>query len=146
MLQSLQSMKVIAPTPSQTAPSVAAGPSSGRAGLYLAQVNRMYLRPNFGGGGGMTTDYKVDTEFYLLSADGRVYRGYGLPEVPGGQLRNFDFDAARRKDPGNVGTYTAQGDRVTIRVSDETITATVVEGGALRFRNSTYKRAELKGQ
>jgi hypothetical protein len=108
-------MKVVAPAPPQTvaASGVAGGSSSGRAGLYLAQVNRIYLGPNFGGSGGMTTDYKLDTEFHLLSADGRVYRGYGLPEVPGGQLRNFDFDAARRKDPGNVGTYTAQGDRVT---------------------------------
>jgi len=156
VLRSLQSMSVVSPAPPQASPpsGAAAGPagtSQGRAGLYLAQVNRMYLRPNFSGGGGMTTDHKVDTEFYLLSADGRVYRGYGLPEVPGGDLRNFDFEAARRKDPGNVGTYAAQGDQVTIRIGgaagrDETIAATVVEGDALRFRNSTYKRARLKGQ
>ena len=153
VLRSLQSVSVVSPLPPQAPPpaTAAARTSQGRAGLYLAQVNRMYLRPSFGGGGGMTTDHKVDTEFYLLSADGRVYRGYGLPEVPGGDLRNFDFEAARHRDPGNVGSYTAQGDRVTIRIGgasgkDETIAATVVDGDSLRFRNSTYKRARLKEQ
>ena len=65
VLRSLQSMSVVSPAPPQAPPpSSAVTPTSqGRAGLYLAQVNRMYLRPNFGGGGGMTTDYRVDTEF-----------------------------------------------------------------------------------
>ena len=73
-----------------------------------------------------------------------------MPEVPGGDLRNFDIEASRR-DPGNVGSYAAHDDRVTIRIGgasgkDETIAATVIEGDALRFRNSTHKRVRLKEQ
>jgi hypothetical protein len=35
------------------------------------------------------------TEFYLLSHDGRVFRGPDLPNVPNGDISRFDYDAAR---------------------------------------------------
>lgn len=57
-------------------------------GLFLATTQR--FMPAFGGAPG-SGSWTTATRFYLLSKDGRFHRGYGLPSVPGGELRNFDF-------------------------------------------------------
>lgn len=113
----------------------AARPSRGVSGLYLATVRRMVFRPTGG------TDWTTSTEFYLLSPDGRVHRGHGLPEVPGGNLARFDYESARRSDPGNSGTYSASGNRVSITVGDERIAATLTGADELDIRGTKFRRS-----
>jgi hypothetical protein len=120
-----------APAP---AASAAARPAQGASGLYLATVRRMVFRPTGG------TDWATSTEFYLLSPDGKVYRGHGLPEVPGGDLGRFDYDRARRADPGNSGTYSTSGNRVAMSVGDERISATL-SGDQLEIRGTQFRRS-----
>lgn len=113
----------------------AARPSQGVSGLYLATVRRMVFRATGG------SEWTTSTEFYLLSPDGKVYRGHGLPEVPGGNPARFDYERARRADPGNSGTYSASGSRVTLAVGDERITATFAGAEELDIRGTKFRRS-----
>ena len=115
----------------------AAAPRSaqGASGLYLATVRRMVFRATGG------SEWTTSTEFYLLSPEGKVYRGHGLPEVPGGNLARFDYEKARQADPGNSGTYTASGSRVTITVGDERINATLSGQDELEIRGTKFRRS-----
>jgi hypothetical protein len=110
-------------------------PAQGVSGLYLATVRRMVFRPTGG------SEWTTNTEFYLLSPQGKVYRGHGLPEVPGGDLRRFDYEKARRADPGNSGTYAGSGSRVTLTFADERISATLTGPDELEIRGTTFKRS-----
>jgi len=116
-------------------PTTAARPAQGASGLYLATVRRMVFRPSGG------TDWTTSTEFYLLSPEGKVYRGHGLPEVPGGNLTRFDYEKARRADPGNSGTYTTSGNGITIAVGDERINATLSSQDELEIRGTKFRRS-----
>ena len=120
-----------APAAKAAAPRAAQGAS----GLYLATVRRMVFRATGG------SEWATSTEFYLLSPEGKVYRGHGLPEVPGGNLARFDYEKARRADPGNSGTYTASGSRVTITVGDERINATLSGQDELEIRGTKFRRS-----
>jgi hypothetical protein len=111
------------------------GQGSGFSGLYLATVRRMVFRPSGG------TDWTTSTEFYLLSPEGKVYRGHGLPEVPGGNLARFDYEKARRADPGNSGTYSASGGRITLTFGEERISATRSGQDELEIRGTKFKRS-----
>ena len=113
----------------------AAQRAQGVSGLYLATVRRMVFRATGG------SEWTTSTEFYLLSPEGKVYRGHGLPEVPGGNLARFDYDKARRADPGNSGTYSASGSRVTITVGDERIGATLGGQDELEIRGTKFRRS-----
>lgn len=111
----LDSIKVSTETAAQSlAPKAlnGKGMAGGADGLFLATTQR--FMPAFGGAPG-SGSWTTATRFYLLSKDGRFHRGYGLPSVPGGELRNFDFAKAEREDPHNTGTYTVSGDRVVVR-------------------------------
>lgn len=116
-----------APAASRSAP--------GASGLYLATVRRMVFRATGG------TDWVTDTEFYLLSPEGRVQRGHGLPDVPGADLRRFDYENARRADPGNSGSYTTSGNQVTITIGQERIIATLAGPDELEIRGTRFKRS-----
>lgn len=117
------------------AASAAPRPAPGMSGLYLATVRRMVFRATGG------SEWTTSTEFYLLSPEGKVYRGHGLPEVPGGNVARFDYEKARRADPGNSGTYSASGSRVTITVGDERIGATLAGPDELDIRGTRFKRS-----
>jgi hypothetical protein len=119
------------------APAAAAAPkpAQGASGLYLATVRRMVFRATGG------AEWTTSTEFYLLSPDGKVYRGHGLPEVPGGDLRRFDFEKARAADPGNSGTYSASGNRVTLALGQERIDATLAGQDELEIRGTKFRRS-----
>jgi hypothetical protein len=118
------------------APAAAATrPAQGVSGLYLATVRRMVFRPTGG------SEWTTSTEFYLLSPDGKVYRGHGLPEVPGGNVARFDYEKARRADPGNSGTYAASGSRVAITVGDERINAAFSGQDELEIRGTKFRRS-----
>lgn len=112
-----------------------AGPAQGAGGLYLATVRRMVFRPSGG------TEWTTSTEFYLLSPEGKLYRGHGLPEAPGGDLRRFDFEKARRADPGNSGTYSASGNRLTLLVGEERVDATLAGPDELEVRGTKFRRS-----
>ena len=118
------------------APAAAATrPAQGVSGLYLATVRRMVFRATGG------SEWTTSTEFYLLLPEGKVYRGHGLPEVPGGNVARFDYEKARRADPGNSGTYAASGSRVTINFGDERISATLAGPDEIEIRGTRFKRS-----
>jgi hypothetical protein len=113
----------------------AARPAQGVSGLYLATVRRMVFRPTGG------SEWTTSTEFYLLSPEGKVYRGHGLPEVPGGNVARFDYERAGRADPGNSGTYSVSGSRVTITIGDERINAALGGQDELEIRGTKFRRS-----
>ena len=82
--------------------------------------------------------------FYLLSEDGRVARGSGLPAAPDGDIRRFDFDDYQRRNPGASGTYKVDGGRVTFTMAAgtnlaETVVAPVLDYGQLEIKKKKYK-------
>jgi hypothetical protein len=117
------------------AAAAATRPAQGVSGLYLATVRRMVFRATGG------SEWTTSTEFYLLSPQGKVYRGHGLPEVAGGNVARFDYEKARRADPGNSGTYSAGGSRVTITIGDERISATLNGQDELEIRGTKFRRS-----
>ena len=122
------SMRVGEPIPA------ASRPAQGASGLYLATVRRMVFRATGG------SEWTTSTEFYLLSPEGKVYRGHGLPEVPGGNVARFDYEKARRADPGNSGTYTASGKNLTLLFGAERISATLAPD-ELEIRGTKFRRS-----
>lgn len=80
-----------------------------RDGVFLASTHRFVFDVTGPPGSG---ERVVATRFYLLSADGRFHRGWGLPSLPGGQVSSFDFAAMESDDPYNTGRYTVEGEVV----------------------------------
>ena len=114
------------------------------AGFYVMSTLKLRLIPDLSGGGNMRTELEPAYEYYLLSADGRVYRNSGWGVVTAQNIDRFDFDATRTREPQNVGSYIDGGDHVTIQMQGQNIVATIVAGGALRIGNSTYERTGFK--
>jgi hypothetical protein len=114
------------------------------AGFYVISTLKLRLIPDLSGGGNMRTELEPAYEFYLLSADGRVYRDSGWGVVTAQNIDRFNFDEARTREPQNVGSYIDDGDYVTIQMQGQNIVATIVAGGALRIGNSTYERTGFK--
>ena len=105
------------------------------AGLYT--VPRLKLSPVAGAS-------TMSTYFYLFSADGRVYRGYGLPKAPQGDITRFDYAAAAQEDPENAGTFEIRGNQLVLRMGWQypySITTAVPDAaGNVTIENSTLKR------
>ena len=122
-------------------PIPAAGPGGfDVAGLWLA--NKSQFNPNVLGGVG-SGSFQMGTEFYLLSPEGRAYRGRKLPKAPGGDIRRFDFAGAQGEDPQNSGNYFVRGDQIVIRLGPpphETITATRPARDVLSIYDVPFKR------
>ena len=82
--------------------------------------------------------------YYLLSADGRVYRAYDDVSVPGNDPARFDFAGAQRADPVNSGEYVVRGDSIVVRLGTseqpETLVARVVPGSTLVIGSVRYER------
>ncbi|HWA38553.1 MAG TPA: hypothetical protein VG873_11860 [Burkholderiales bacterium] len=119
-----------------------AGDAGGVDGLYLASTRR--FMPTIGGAPG-SGSFEIATRFYLLSKDGRFHRGYGLPAVPGGDVRNFDFARAEREDAPNTGTYAVKGGRVVLRTRggesmEGTVAGTELSIDSLKFRKAALKK------
>jgi hypothetical protein len=111
------------------------------AGLYVASTRQIRLSPLGSPGGG---SWEWRSEFYLLSPDGRVFRGPDLPDVPGGDISRFDYEAARRGAPAASGTYTVRGSEVVLTMGEsgaEVIVATRPEPEVLEIRKTKYKRS-----
>ena len=134
----LDSLKVAAADSVSEPPQ---GKASGADGLFLASTRRYVM--SIGGSPG-SGSWQIATRFYLLSPDGRFHRGYGLPSVPGGDVRTFDYAKAEREDASNTGTYTVKGGRLLLRArSGDTVEGSLA-GGELKVENLTFKKAGLK--
>jgi hypothetical protein len=136
----LDSLKVTTTSAASAAPAPAAKVGT-VDGLYLASTRRLQLRIGGPPGSG---EWVIDTRFYLLSADGRFHRGYGLPPVPGGDVRRFDYAEAERRDAPNTGTFTVKGGQVQLKPRSGDAATGTVTGDELRIENMTFKKAALK--
>lgn len=117
------------------------------AGLYLGSAMRFVSSPVLGASPG-SGSWMASTRFYLLSADGKVYRGYGVPKAPGGDINRFDFEKARAEDPGNSGVFTVEGSRVVLRFGggvgpEEQSSPLPKADGSLEINGTSYKRQRL---
>ena len=123
--------------PAVVSPAMAGGDDV--AGLYLASTLQFRLNL-FGSPGSGSQEWR--TEFYLLSREGRVFRGPDLPKAPDGDISRFDYDAARREAPAASGTYSVRGREVVLKMGSpqETIVATRPEFGVLEIRGTKFKR------
>jgi hypothetical protein len=110
-------------------------------GLYLASTRRFVMRIGGPPGSG---DWEIATRFYLLSTDGRFHRGYGLPSVPGGDIRKFDFAKAEREDGPNTGTYTVKGGKLALRTRSGDAVEGSIADGELAIDNMKFKKSALK--
>jgi hypothetical protein len=114
------------------------------AGFYVMSTQKLRLVFDLSGGGSTSTELQPAYEFYLISPEGHVYRNSGWGFITAQNIDRFDFDAARIREPQNVGSCIDDGDHVTIHIQGQNIVATVVAGGALRIGNSTYERTGFK--
>jgi hypothetical protein len=122
-------------------PRPAIASSNEVAGLYLASTVQFRLNP-FGSPGSGSQEWR--TEFYLLSRDGRVFRGPDLPKAPNGDVSRFDYDAARREAPSASGTYSVRGREIVLTLGEpphETILAKRPEPGVLEILGTKFKRS-----
>jgi hypothetical protein len=108
------------------------------AGLYVG--SRLIWQGNPFGGVGSGT-WMPGTYWYLLSPDGRVHRGIRLPSVTNGDITRFDYDAARRKDPANSGSFAVEGTRVNFVIGGQTLVAEVTPEGNLSIGGTTFQKA-----
>jgi hypothetical protein len=106
-------LRVVAggPEPDYSAPVGSAGRSI--AGLYMGFTQKYMTDLQRGPAYGY---YANAVQYYLFSADGRVYRHYDELKVPGRDPARFDFGAAEREDPVNSGRYIVKGDSIFVRL------------------------------
>ncbi len=152
VLTALQPLAVVrrsaAPAPAaapQADPPPATGPF--QPGLFLAQGRLHYkMHVDFSGRTGGSWYNDLDTEWYLLSGDGRVQRGWGLPQAPGGDVRRFDYQNAQRQDPANAGTYSVRDGKIVLSFPSrkEVLDGRSLASGDLEIRGVVYKRAGAK--
>jgi len=145
VLQSLNAfastLRVVAETPEADY-----GTSPGAAGRALAGLYMGFARK-------YTTDlqrgpaygyYTNALQYYLFSADGRIYRHYDELKVPGNDPTRFDFAAAQRVDPVNSGRYTIKGDSIYVRLGTsqqpETFALRMPTGNSIMIGTVNYKK------
>ena len=105
------------------------------AGLFVA-AKRMF---RFGATGSPGSgSWETKNEWFLLSGDGRVQRGVDLPTSPNGDIRRFDYEGARRAEPGNGGAYTVRGSAVAIRLGGDSFDGVLNADGDLVINGTTY--------
>ena len=128
-----------APEPDYAAPVGAAGRAI--AGLYMGFTKKYMTDLQRGSAYGY---YVNAVQYYLFSADGRVYRHYDELKVPGGDPARFDFAAAEREDPVNSGRYTIKGDSIFVRVGSaerpERFALRVPNGNSLSIGSVSFTR------
>ena len=128
-------LQIVTGTPEQT--FVAPATSAGRAvaGLYLGFANKYDA----------IRGQSIYAAFYfLLSADGRVYRAYDELTVPGNDPARFDFAGAQRADPVNSGQYVLRDGAIVMRLGPppqpETLVARLAPGSAFVIGKVRYER------
>jgi hypothetical protein len=133
------SVEASAPPPKMAAVTAAEGRAI--AGLYMGTKPKYVVNLNRPAGYG---SHVMALHYYLLSADGRVYRAYDEIPAPEGDIGRFDFDAAKRADPVNSGRYAVQGNQLHIQMGDgqpaETIATAKPQSGRLTIDTVLYIR------
>ena len=128
-----------APEPDYAAPVGAAGRAV--AGLYMGFTKKYMTDLQRGSAYG---HYVNAVQYYLFSADGRVYRHYDELKVPGRDPARFDFAEAEREDPVNSGRYTIKGDSIFVRLGPaerpERFALRVPNGTSLSIGSVSYTR------
>jgi hypothetical protein len=142
----LDTLALTAPAPRDKRRPSAGAAGAKVAGLYLSQGVGYTYKPDVTGRTSGSAGAASTTSFYLLSEDGRVARGSGLPEAPDGDIRRFDFDDYQRRNPAASGTYKVDGSRVTFSTGAgtslaETVVAPISDDGQLEIKNKKYKRS-----
>jgi hypothetical protein len=138
MQATLASMRVVA-SPVVAVPN-ASPATRAFSGLFVGTKPRYVVNLNRAVGSG---DWVTAMHYYLFSGDGRVYRGYDQPQAPGGDFRQFDFEAARRADPDNSGTCAVEGNQLIMQLGPqqlERITTTLARD-RLVINTVTYRRS-----
>ena len=105
------------------------------AGLYLGSRMRYMADLQRGSAYGRTVTV---LHFYLLSADGWVYRFY---DVPSGDLTRFDFASAADEDPENAGRYGVDGGSLRLVMGGpqpQTLTVPLPRAGRLEVEGVVY--------
>lgn len=139
--QFASTLRVVAGTPEQ--PFTAPAPATGRtiAGLYMGFARKYMTDLQRGPAYGYYTNALL---YYLISADGRVYRHYDELKVPGNDPARFDFVAAERADPVNSGRYTVRGDSLFVRLGAgqqvESFATLLPARGTLYIGSTSFKR------
>jgi hypothetical protein len=135
-------LRVVAGTPEADYAASPAG-AAGRAvaGLYMGFARKYTTDLQRGPAYGYYTNA---LQYYLFSADGRVYRHYDELKVPGNDPARFDFAAAQRVDPVNSGRYTIKGDSIYVRLGTpqqpETFALRLPSGNSIMIGAVNYKR------
>ena len=107
-------------------------------GVFLASTHRFVFDVTGPPGSG---ERVVATRFYLLSGGGRSHRGWGLPSVPGGRVDSVDFATLEADDPYNTGTYTVDGEAITVVPVTGEPEAGVLTDDALLAEQLRFERA-----
>ena len=127
------------PEPELTAQQGAAGQAI--AGLYMGFARKYMTDLQRGPAYGYYTNA---LQYYLFSADGRVYRHYDELKVPGNDPARFDFAGAQREDPVNSGRYAIRGDSIYVRMGTpqqpEAIAFRMPSAGSIMIGSVSYKR------
>lgn len=107
------SLRVVAGTPEPDYTAAPGGAGRDVAGVYMGFARKYMTDLQRGPGYGYYTNA---LEYYVFSADGRVYRHYDALRVPNNDPAHFDFAGAARADPVNAGRYTIRGDSIFVRL------------------------------
>ena len=138
MEATLASMRVVA-SPVVAVPN-ASPATRAFSGLFVGTKPRYVVNLNRAVGSG---DWVAASHFYLFSGDGRLYRGYDLPQAPVGDIRRFDYESARRSDPDNSGTYSVQGNQLMLQFGPQQLERiiTTLAPNRLVINTVTYVRS-----
>ena len=136
----LTSMTVEAPTAAPVAPREPGVVRPGIAGVFAGVTTRM-MSDLTRGPGYFTREPAL--QYYIFSPNGQLYRTFQAPDLPGGDVTRFDYQGAARADPDNSGSYTLDGNNITIRTggrTPESITGKVIDANSLLIKLITYNR------
>jgi|SRR5438876_1778644 len=148
VIEMLKTMSVGAEQPRKPLTAQQTAAARSLAGLYLGSALQFVPSPVLGASPG-SGSWMSGTRFYLLSLDGRVYRGYGLPKAPGGDISRFDFEKANLEDRYNSGVFAVEGARVVLRFGgglapEEQSSRLPHADEPLEINGTSYKRQSLK--
>jgi hypothetical protein len=127
----------------EPAPNASSQPGvtrGGIAGVFAGITTRM-MSDLTRGPGYFTKEPAL--QYYIFSPNGQLYRTFKAPDLPGGDATRFDYRGAAVADPDNSGTYTLDGNTITIRTggrTPESITGRITGPNSLLIKMITYDR------
>jgi len=134
-------LRVVAGTPEADYSTSPGAAGRALAGLYMGFARKYTTDLQRGPAYGYYTNA---LQYYLFSADGRIYRHYDELKVPGNDPTRFDFAAAQRVDPVNSGRYTIKGDSIYLRLGTsqqpETFALRMPTGNSIMIGTVNYKK------